>query len=327
MKKVNGEPNKALKLSMFESMLLIRRFEQRLLELRDQKIARGGVAVSIGQEGIAVGACSAIRREDYITSGHRGHGHALAKGADPVKLLMEFLGRRGGYCHGRGGTMHVCAPEVGLMGTNGIVGAGIPIAVGLGLAAKRTASDRVAVSFFGDGATNTGAFHEALNMASAWKLPVIFICENNLYAISTKISHSTGNDQLWRRGEALGVYSARIDGNAVMDVYEAVRDAACRARAGAGPSFLECMTYRWEGWAWKDRDLGLHYRTMGEILHWQENCPIARLRETLYSEGDLDEEREREIAARIEGQLDNALRLALSSPEPDLADIERDVYA
>ena len=309
-------------------MILIREFEERFLELRDQKNARGGVAVSVGQEAVSVGVCSALRTDDYITSTHRGHGHCLAKGASPARLLAEFLGRSDGYCGGKGGAMHVAAPEIGIMGTNGIVGAGIPIANGLALASKKSKRDQVTVSFSGDGASNTGAFHEAVNLASAWRLPVIFICENNLYAISTKISKTTGSDQLYKRAEALGMVAFCVDGNNVIEVYDAALDAVNRARRGEGPTFIECLTYRKEGWAWKDRERGLlHYRDETEWQEWIERCPIKRYREHLTNNGFLTQEFETEIYSQVKLELDDAFQYALNSPEPDLSVLEKDVFA
>ena len=315
-------------LRMYRSMLLIRRFEQRFLDLRDQRKARGGVAVSIGQEAVAVGVCSALTDDDYVTSTHRGHGHCLAKGADPSRLMAEFLGRRDGYCGGKGGPMHVAAPEIGLMGTNGIVGAGIAIANGLALAARRAGSERVAVSFFGDGAANTGAFHEALNLAAAWTLPVVFVCENNLYAIATKIETTTGPGELYKRGEALGIPSCAVDGNDVLSVYGQARSAVELARSGGGPTFLECRTYRWEGWAWKDRGRGLsHYRTEEEWSTWQARDPIQRLRKHLLLQDLLPPQREAELEAEIEAEVEEAVRFALASPEPDPSALESDVFS
>lgn len=315
-------------IQMYRKMLLIRQFEQRFLELRDQDIARGGVAISIGQEAVAVGVCSALRSDDYITSTHRGDAHCLAKGADPGRLMAEFLGRSAGYCSGKGGAMHVAAPSIGLMGTNGIVGAGIPIADGLALAAKQAGTDQVAVSFFGDGATNTGAFHEALNLAAAWRLPAVFVCENNLYAIATKITRTTGSEELYRRGEALGVPSRQIDGNDLLAVYQETCEAVSRARSGDGPTFLECLTYRYLGWAWIDKDRGLeHYRSEDEWLAWKDRCPIERFRVRLVEQGVLTDQLSAELAAEVEQEVESAVKFALVSPEPDPSQLQEDVLA
>lgn len=315
-------------LDMYQTMLLIRRFEQCFLELRNQSVARGGVALAIGQEAVAVGVCSALRDNDYITSTHRGDGHCIAKGADLGKLLAEFLGRRDGYCGGKGGAMHVAIPEIGVMGTNGIVGAGIPIANGVALSAKKANRAQVAVSFFGDGAANTGAFHEAINLASVWKLPVIFVCENNFYAIATSITKTAGNSPLYKRGEALGIVAEQVNGNDVIAVYEATKKAVERARQGEGPTFLECLTYRWEGWAWKDQDKGLkHYRTEKEWQEWIAKCPIKRFANLLTAEGILTESIDLQLKADVEDVVKNASEFALSSPEPDEAELTKHVYA
>ena len=321
-------PDAEQALQMYKSMWRIRRFEQRFLELRDQTVARGGVAVAIGQEAVAVGVCATLRTNDYITSTHRGDGHCLAKGADPGRLMAEFLGRREGYCGGKGGPMHVAIPEIGVMGTNGIVGAGIPIANGLALAARKSGSDQVSVSFFGDGATNTGAFHEALNLAIAWQLPVIFVCENNFYAIATRITGTTGESPLYKRGEGLGMATAQVDGNDVLAVFEATKKAVERARRGEGPTFLECLTYRWEGWAWKDREKGLkHYRSEEEWQEWIEKCPIKRFKELLGAEGVLTTEIDSQIETEIEDEIEKAIEFALSSSEPEADELEKHVYA
>jgi TPP-dependent pyruvate/acetoin dehydrogenase alpha subunit len=313
---------------MYRMMALIRRFEVRFKDLRDQKKTRGGISIAIGQEAVAVGVCSALRTDDYITGTHRSDAHCLAKGANPKPLMAEFFGRETGYCHGRGGAKHTAYPEIGLMGTNGVVGGGIPIANGLALASKRTGSDRVAVAFFGDGASNTGACLESLNLAAAWKLPTIFVCENNFYGIATGIEKVTGNTKLYQRGEAFGMPAKRVDGNDVEAVYDATTRAVEHARKGEGPTFLECLTYRWDGWGWKDKNLGIGiYRTQEEYDSWVMRCPVKTYRQKLLDRGVLTEEQDNKINTEIEQVVEEAIEFALSSPFPDERELEAYVYA
>lgn len=324
----NNMPDAKLALKMYEKMVVARIFEQRFKELRDNKKTRGGISIAIGQEAVAVGVCAALRKEDFITGTHRSDAHCIAKGADLKPLLAEFFGRSTGYCHGKGGAKHTACPDIGLMGTNGVVGGGIPIAAGLALAAKRTAIDQVAVAFFGDGAANTGACLETLNLAAAWKLPMIFVCENNLFGIATHIEKVTGLSELYRRGEAFGMYSERVNGNDVEAVYKATVKAVDHARKGEGPTFLECLTYRWDGWGWKDANLGIGvYRTQAEYDKWMEQCPVKTYRQKLIDRQILTEEQDLEIQKAMSQEVEEAVEFALNSPLPDKNELEAHVYA
>ena len=317
-----------LALKMYEKMALSRIFEIRFKELRDNKKTRGGISIAIGQEAVAVGVCSALRNEDYITGTHRSDHHCLAKGAEPKLLLAEFFGRATGYCRGKGGAKHTACTNIGLMGTNGVVGGGIPIAAGLALASKRTGSDRVAVAFFGDGASNTGACLETLNMAAAWKLPMLFVCENNLFGIATHIEKVTGSSELYRRGEAFGMHAERLDGNDVEVVYNAAVKAVERAQKGEGPTFLECLTYRWDGWGWKDTNFGIGlYRTQEEYDKWKKHCPVKEYRQKLLDRNILTEQQDAEIQKNVAQEIEAAIEFALSSPLPDESELESHVYA
>lgn len=321
-------PDANLALWMYRMMILIRRFEERFKDLRDQGKTRGGISIAIGQEAVPVGVCSALKKDDYITGTHRSDGHCLAKGAEPKPLMAEFFGRSTGYCHGKAGAKHTAYPEIGLMGTNGVVGGGIAIANGLALASKRTGSDRVAVAFFGDGAANTGACLESLNLAAAWRLPTVFVCENNLYGIATSIKKATGSSELYRRGEAFGMAAERVNGNDVEEVYDAATRAVERARKGDGPTFLECMTYRWDGWGWKDKNLGIGlYRTKEEYDYWVDRCPVKMYRQKLLERGILTEKKDAKISKGVEQEVEEAVEFALSSPLPDESELEAHVYA
>lgn len=324
----NNMPDAELALKMYEKMMLARMFEKRFKELRDNKKTRGGISISTGQEAVAVGVCSALRNEDYITGTHRSDSHCIAKGAELKPLLAEFFGRSTGYCHGKGGAKHTACPDIGLMGTNGVVGGGIPIAAGLALASKRTGSDRVAVAFFGDGASNTGACLETLNLAAAWKLPMIFACENNQFGIATHIDKVTGSSELYRRGEAFGMHAERVDGNDVEEVYDVAVKAVERARKGEGPTFMECLTYRWDGWGWKDANNGIGlYRTQEEYDQWMERDPVEVYRQKLFDRKILTEELDAELQKNVIQEVEEAVEFALSSPFPDESELEAHVYA
>src|SRR5438477_2804832 len=231
-------------LAMYRQMVLIRRFDELAMELRLEGRIYGVVHPYIGEEAIAVGVCANLEPTDRLTSTHRGHGHCIAKGADIKRMMAELFGRRDGYCRGKGGSMHIADFDVGMLGANGIVGAGFPIAAGAALAAQFDGNSAVAVGFFGDGATGAGAFHEALNIASLWKLPVIYVCENNQYAVDTPIAAGLATTDVATFAHAYGLPGVAVDGNDIVAVYEAARTAVERARAGEGPSLLECKIFR-----------------------------------------------------------------------------------
>jgi pyruvate dehydrogenase E1 component alpha subunit len=261
---------------------------------------------------------------DKITSNHRGHGHCIAKGADVGRMFAEFFGKETGYCHGRGGSMHIADVKTGNLGANGIVGGGLPIAVGAALAAKRLGKSDVTVCFFGDGANNEGAFHESLNIASVWKLPVIFVCENNGYGMSTSTARSTAVKHISHRAAAYAMPGVTVDGNDFSAVSEALHIAIARARAGEGPSLVENLTYRWRGHSKSDRN---RYRTKDEIEAWMTKDPIARFRAELIAHGILDDAGADAIAAEAVADVQKGIEFAKASAAPHLSEVTRYVYA
>ena len=280
--------------------------------------------LSIGQEATAVGMCAPLSDADYITSTHRGHGHCIAKGAELTPMFAEFLGRETGYCKGRGGSMHIAEPAKGNLGANGIVGGGLPIAVGAALSAKKRRTGAVAVAFFGDGANNEGAFHEAMNLASIWKLPVVFVCENNQYAMSTAMERATAVANVADRASAYGVPGVMVDGNDFAAVAAAAFEATDRARAGDGPTLIEAKTYRTRGHSRSDRN---RYRTREEIDAWTARDPIARFEKEILAFGLAGEGEVKAIAAEVEKEMAEAVAAASASPWPSVADLTRDVYS
>ena len=306
------------KVDLYRQMLIVRRTEEQLARAHAQGLVHGACHTYVGEEAIAVGVCANLRADDSVFSTHRGHGHALAKGVPPRELIAELLGRAGGCSHGRGGSMHVFSPEVGMLGTSGIVGPSLLMATGVAYAFRLAKSDRVSVAFFGDGASNNGAFHEALNMASIWKLPVLFVCENNQYATEVPFASVAGNADVGARGNAYGMPSVNLDGNDVEAVFEAARSAVDRARAGGGPTLLSCTTYRTRAHSEGMRDAG--YRTREEVEAWRARDPLKRLAESLGP--DAVEPVEREIQALV----DDALEWAKASPYPDPASVLDHVY-
>ena len=309
---------------MYRKMYEIRTFEQKAIQLYWEGINRGALHTYIGEEAVAVGVCFALKQGDYISSTHRGHGHCLAMGGDPAQMLAELLGKETGYCRGRGGSMHIADLDLGILGANGIVGGGIPIAVGAALALSYLGKPNIVVCFFGDGASSTGAFHEALNLASVWKLPVMFVCENNLYAISTHVRDSCPLENLADRATAYGMRGIIVDGNDVVQVYEIAREAREAILSGGGPVFLECKTYRTEGHWVADPQI---YRKSTEVEEWRKKCPIARLRKLL-AESDPDcEETLNQIEAEVRAKMEEAERFAKESPNPPLDTLLEDVLA
>ena len=282
-----SHPSKDQLLALYRTMLLIRRTEEQLVKFYAAGKIYGGMHTYIGEEAVAAGMCAHLRADDTVFSTHRGHGHALAKGVPPRELLAEVLGRATGCSGGRGGSMHLFKPEVGFMGSSGIVGPCITLAAGGGYSAMLLKTDRVSVAFFGDGAANNGAFHEGLNLATAWKLPAIFVCENNLYATEVPIGKATGNPNIAARAAAYGLPGIAVDGNDVLAVHRAAGEAVARARAGGGPTLIECRTYRTRAHAEGMRDAG--YRTQEEIAAWKERDPIKLFRERVLADGSATE--------------------------------------
>ena len=309
---------------MLRKMLAIRYFEQAILRFFEQDLVRGATHVYLGEEAVGVGVCTALRPDDYISSTHRGHGHCIAKGGDLNKMTAELLGKATGYCKGKGGSMHIADLDLGILGANGIVGSGIPIAVGAALGSTIKGDDRVAAAFFGDGASNTGAFHEGINMAAVWKLPVVFVCENNMYAVSTSTRESLAIEGVVERAAGYGIPGVQVDGNDVLQVYEAARDAVARAREGKGPTLLECLTYRWTGHTVGDPGL---YRSKEEVEAWKQKDPIPRFRDYLIKEGILTQEEYDAIDGEEKQRLERAAAFAKESPEPSVEALLEDLYA
>jgi pyruvate dehydrogenase E1 component alpha subunit len=310
---------------MLETMWLIRTFEEKAEALYGLGKVHGTMHLSVGQEGSAAGASQGVRPTyDYLLNHHRGHGHILAWGADVKLMMAEFMGKETGYCRGRGGSMHIADMESNNLGANGIVAGGLPLSVGVGLSIKLRKTDQVCLVLFGDGAANEGAFHESLNMASIWDLPIIFYCENNQYAMSMSVKRSFNIEHISQRASAYGIQGVTVDGNDTLAVYEAVREAAERARAGHGPTLVEAVTYRWKGHSKSDRQL---YRTREELKHWQDLDPIPRFAKQLIEAGFLTEAENEDMQKAAEAAIESAVDFAENSPEPDLSTIMEGVYA
>jgi 2-oxoisovalerate dehydrogenase E1 component len=306
-------------------MLVIRRTEEQLVKLYAAGKIYGGVHTYIGEEAVASGVCAHLRDDDTVFSTHRGHGHALAKGVAPDELIAELLGQATGCASGRGGSMHLFKPEIGFMGSSGIVGPSILLAAGGGYTARLLKLDRVSVAFFGDGAVNNGAFHEGINMAAAWDLPVLFVCENNMYATEVPFTKATKNPSVASRAQAYGLPGVEVDGNDVEAVYQAAGEAVRRARSGGGPTLLECRTYRIRAHAEGMNDKG--YRTAEEIAEWQARCPIKRfetklLDSKLATQTDLEQ-----IDTEVKTVIKEAKAFALNSPLPNPATVTDFVYS
>jgi pyruvate dehydrogenase E1 component alpha subunit len=296
-------------------MILVRTFEEKLDELYQRKAMFGSTHSYRGQEAIAVGVCSALRTSDLIASYHRGTGHLIAKGADLYLLLCECMGRADGYSQGRGGKMHMGDMGFGFLGNTGTVGGTVPTATGAALAAKVRGSDEVVVSFFGDGAANQGVVHESMNLAGVWRLPVIYVCENNQYAMTVSFEKSVAIKQLSARAAGYGFEGKTIDGNDADSVYQATQAAAEKARQGGGATFLECVTYRWDGHFGGDPGTG--YRSKEEIAAWKQKCPIKRLKENLIEEGNLSEQEFDQLSAAVHAELEEVAERAEAAPLPN----------
>ncbi|HEY3111171.1 MAG TPA: thiamine pyrophosphate-dependent enzyme [Chloroflexota bacterium] len=309
---------------ILRKMYRIRHFETQVIELFQEGQIRGSTHTYIGMEGSGVGCCSALRADDYITSTHRGHGHCIAKGGRLDLMMAELLGKATGYCKGKGGSMHIADVEAGILGANGIVGGGIGIATGAALGSQMRGDGRVTVCFFGDGGFNQGVLYESANIAALWKLPVVYFCENNKYAMSTPIERSSAVADLSARAAAFGMPSANVDGMDVLAVREAVHHAAERARRGDGPSLLVSDTYRFEGHNVGD---GQRYRTREEVERWRQSDPILRFRDVVARHGLMSEAEVDAIEQEVRDELAAAVAFANESPEPSPETLEDDVYA
>lgn len=307
---------------MLYQMYLIRAFEEAAQQQYFAGNVHGTMHLYVGEEAVAVGAMAALRPDDLITSTHRGHGHAIAKGQDVRGMMAELLGRETGVCHGRGGSMHMADLSLGSLGANGIVGGGLPLAVGAGLSMQLQGLERVVLCFFGDGAANIANFHESLNMASIWKLPVIFICENNQYAMSMSTKFALSVPNVADRAAAYSMPGATVDGMDVFAVYEAVQNAVVRARQGRGPALVEALTYRYKGHSKSDRQL---YRTKEEVKEWQERDPINRFGGWLVQNEQLSEAGREEMEQQAEVEVAEAIEYAMGGPEPSVEELTRDV--
>ncbi len=315
---------KARLLEMYRKMLEIRCFEEKVYDLYGRNLVPGTIHLYAGQEAVAVGVCTNLGRDDYITSTHRGHGHCIAKGARLDKIMAEILGKKTGYCKGKGGSMHIADFNVGMLGATAVVGAGIPIAAGAGLSIKLRRTTQVVACFFGEGASNQGTFHEGVNMASTWALPVLFVCENNLYAMGTRQSRVMNIANVADRAAAYGIPGKAVDGNDVLAVYEVTREAVGRARRGEGPTLIECKTYRQKGHSRFDPAT---YRPDDEVKRWLEKDPIQRLKTRLLKDNVLTEQKAKKIEDEVAADVEEAVEFAEESPYPEPEEALEDVYA
>jgi len=305
-------------------MCQIRAFEEKVDEFFQRALIHGTTHLYIGEEATAVGACALLEPGDLLASTHRGHGHCIASGADLKLMMAELLGKRTGYCKGKGGSMHIADVDQGNLGANGVVGGGIPVAVGAALTLKMRKTDRVVLCFFGDGAANTGAFHEAVNLASVWTLPIVFICENNQYGMSYSVRKAVRARTISARAAGYGIPGAVCDGNDVFAVADRVDKAVRRGRKGLGPTLIEAETYRWKGHSKSDAN---RYRTQEEIESWKARCPIGRFARHIVAEGACTAEEVEAVRRRAQADIDEAVKFALESPEPAAEELLTDVYA
>lgn len=317
----HGIPAETLR-SIYTRMAQTRSFEEAAARLFTEGKVHGTAHFCIGEEATGIAVCAALKSEDRMTATHRGHGQSIGKGMRLDLMMAEFLGKETGYCKGRGGCMHIADFASGSLGANGIVGGGIPIAVGAALSQRLQNSPNITVCFFGDGATSTGSFHESVNLASVWKLPVLFVCVNNLYAMSTPLRKQANLPDLALRGQAYGIKSVSMDGNDAVGIYLAARDAREYVREN-GPMLLVLNTYRHMGHSKSDANV---YRTKQEIEEWKKRCPIRRMRERMVSEGTFTGEELDAIDAQALADVQEAVRFAESSPNPRIEEAARDVY-
>lgn len=318
---MNESQNKLLKL--YKEMLKIRFFEEGAIRLWDNGKIKGTIHPYIGQEAVAVGVCQALKKEDYIISSHRGHGHYLAKGGNPSKMMAELLGKATGCCKGRGGSMHVADIETRNLGANGVVAANLGIGTGAALTSKLKKMGYVVIAFFGEGGSGQGMFHEALNLAAVWKLPVVFVCENNRYAVSTDCKESLAVKDVAERAKSYGIPGIVIDGNDVMSVYESAKKYVEGARNGSGPALIECKTYRWEGHYHGEPQV---YRNKSEVDEWKKKCPVKRFEKYLLSK-KIEQTILSDIRDDVRIEIDEAIKFAESSPDPEGKNLFEYLYA
>ena len=311
-------------LKMYQAMLKIRYFENEITNVYSRGLMPGLAHLYIGEEAVAVGVCSNLTKRDFAVSTHRGHGHLIAQGADLKKMMAEVLGKEAGYCKGKGGSMHISDFSKGILGANGIVGAGIPIATGSGYSAKVRGTDQVTVAFFGDAASNQGTFHESINMVAAWKLPVVYVCENNLYGISVDIRKVTNTKDIATRALAYDIPGVLVDGNDILEVYRVTKEAVKRARKGEGPSLIECKTYRWKGHHLGDP--GRVYRLEKETKGWMTRCPIKTYKVRLLNENVVTDKELVIIEENIKQMVEEAANFAIKSPYPKEEEAFEDLF-
>lgn len=324
-KDVRSIPQEALR-EMYYTLVKIRKVGERIAELYPEQEMRCPTHLSIGQEAIAVGVCANLRQDDYAFSFHRCHAHYLAKGGDVKRMIAELYGKKTGCARGKGGSMHLVAPEVGFMGASSIVAGTLPIAMGTALASTMQGLDRVSVSFFGDSAVEEGLFHETLNFAALKKLPVIFVSENNLYATHSHISIRQPRNNIYQRGEVYGIPGICVDGNDLLEVYWSAKEAVGRARRGEGPTLIECKTYRWREHVGPYYDYELGYRTKEELDYWMARCPVKRYGDKLKNSGLMTEEEMCQALKRAEQEVEEAVAFARKSPFPEETELLKDLY-
>jgi pyruvate dehydrogenase E1 component alpha subunit len=318
--------DKAVLVRMLRTMVLIREFDERAIQLRVAGKIYGAVHPYVGQEAVAVGVCTPLAVTDRVTSTHRGHGHCIAKGADIRRMMAELFGRVDGYCKGKGGSMHIADFAVGMLGANGIVGGGLPIACGAALAAQLEGRGAVTVCFFGDGAVAEGEFHESMNIAGLWKLPIVFVCENNQYAANNAVAAQHPRADIAAHAAPYDMPGVAVDGNDVLAVHAATVEAVARARRGEGPSLLECQTYRWHFHAMRAAPPA-ETRPAEEIARWKAGDPIARLAQHMLARGLLSADEPGALRERVLAELDEAVAFADASPFPDPKDLLADMFA
>lgn len=311
---------------MYVSMQRIRKFEEAIAQSATDKEFKGPTHLYIGQEAVAVGVCSALEKDDYVFGGHRSHGHYLAKGGSMRALAAEIFVRETGCSKGRGGSMHLTSPDVGLLGTSALVGGGMGPGVGTALASDLLGRNRVTVIFFGDGAIEEGIFSESINFAALKKLPVVFVCENNLYASHLPLRVRQPQPDLYKHAEPFGVPGIRIDGNDVIGVHDTALEAVDQARSGGGPTLLECMTYRWRGHVGPSFDLEYDIRTREELDSWIARDPIERLVVHMAAEGAMSPAQREDVDARVQKEVDDSIAFARQSPFPEVKDLLKHVY-
>ena len=311
-------------LKMYQDMLKIRYFENEITDLYSKGLMPGLAHLYIGEEAIAAGVCANLTELDFAVSTHRGHGHLIAQGADLKKMMAEVLGKETGYCKGKGGSMHIMDINKGILGANGIVGGGIPMATGAAYSAKYRGTDQVVVSFFGDGTSNQGTFHESINMAAAWKLPVVYVCENNLFGISVDFRKVTGNPNIADRAFGYGIPGVAVDGNDVLEVYRVTHTAFVRARKGEGPTLIECKTYRQKGH--HVGDPGNTYRLKEELESWIKRDPIKTFKERLIKEEIISEKQIENLEKESRKLIEEAVQFAENSPFPEPEEAYQDLF-